>query len=112
MRTLIVSIVAVLVAGCTSASMGPYWSRAGATRAQLIDESGKCYRDSIDDNYPAMLPGPGSTSRLLPRSEPPPALWTRAPRQAGLERFDEQQRYERCMSAHGWVPGRAAPPTR
>ncbi len=111
MRTLVVSIVAVLVAGCTSTSMGPYWSRAGATRAQLIDESGKCYRASIDDDYPAALPGPGSTSRLLPRSEPPPALWTRAPRQAGLERFDEQQRYERCMSAHGWVPGRAVPPT-
>jgi hypothetical protein len=108
MRTLIVSIVAVLVAGC--ASMGPYWSRSGATRSQLIDESGMCYRASIDDDYPAALPGPGSTPRLLPRSEPPPALWTRAPRQAGLERFDEQQRYERCMHARGWVPGRASTP--
>ncbi len=109
MRTLIVSIVAVLVAGCTS--MGPYWSRAGATRAQLIDESGMCYRASIDDVYPAALAGSGSTSRLLPRSEPPPMLWNLPPRRAGLGRFDEQQRYERCLHARGWVPSRAAPPT-
>ena len=109
MRTLIVSIVAILLAGCTS--MGPYWSRAGASRAQLIDESGNCYRASIDDDAPAALPGPNPTSRLLPRSEPPPALWTRAPRQAGLGRFDEQQRYERCMHARGWNPARGAPPT-
>jgi hypothetical protein len=31
-------------------------------------------------------------------------LWKRAPRQAALEHFDEQFRYERCMRQRGWVP--------
>ena len=58
---------------------------------------------------------PAATStgpHLLPRSEPPPGVWTRAPRQAGLSRFDEQLRYERCMRDRGWSAGRNAPLTR
>jgi hypothetical protein len=101
MRTIILTVLAGLIAGCVTAPA--YWSRPGATLPQLADESTACYRASLDEDSPSALPGPGSSVRLLPRSEPPPKLWARAPRQVALEHFDEQLRYERCMHQRGWV---------
>lgn len=106
MRTMILTALAGLIAGCATTTA--YWDRPGATLTQVASESEACYRTSLDEDSPSALPGPGSSVRLLPRSEPPPALWTRAPRQAAFERFDEQQRYERCMRLRGWAPVRSA----
>ena len=108
MRATILTVLVALLAGCTSA----YWDRPGATLPVLARESEGCYRDAVDMEAPAALPGPSGGPRLLPRSTPPPKLWARAPRQASLEHFDEQMRYERCMVARGWVPGPTAVPTR
>ena len=47
---------------------------------------------------------------MLPRTEPPPKLWERAPRDAGFERYDEQLRNERCMRVRGWEPARVTTP--
>jgi hypothetical protein len=113
MRKAIVSAVTLLVvAGCSASTAAPYWSRPGGTRTQLVDDSTACYRASFDDEYPSALPGAASTSQLLPRSEPPPRVWTLPPRDAGLGRFDEQLRYERCMRDRGWSAGRTTPLTR
>jgi hypothetical protein len=109
MRTAIASAVVLLVAGCSTSTSLPYWGRPGATRAQLVDDTSTCYRASLDDEYPSALPGAASTSQLLPRSEPPPRVWTLPPREAGLGRFDEQLRYERCMRDRGWAATRSAP---
>lgn len=110
MRLTLIGILSLLVAGCATAP--PYWSRPGAHRTQLIDESEACYRTALGDEFPSALPGPGTGPRLLPRSEPPPEVWTLAPRRSGLARFDEQLRYERCMRERGWAAGRTAPLTR
>jgi hypothetical protein len=102
MRTIILTVLAGLIAGCAATTS--YWDRPGATLTQVASESDACYRASLDEDSPSALPGPGSSVRLLPRSDPPPVLWKRAPRQAALEHFDEQFRYERCMRQRGWVP--------
>ena len=106
MRRLIVTVLAGLLAGCTSS----YWSRPGATLQVLATESDACYRSALDFDAPSALPGPTGRPLLLPRSTPPPKLWQRAPWEASFEHFDEQLRYERCMSARGWEVGRAAAP--
>jgi len=106
MRTMILTVLAGLLAGCATTTA--YWDRPGATLSQVAGESATCYRASLDEDSPSAFPGAGSSVRLLPRSEPPPALWTRAPRQAAFEHFDEQQRYDRCMRLRGWVPVRSA----
>ena len=106
MRTIILTVLAGLIAGCTTTTA--YCDRPGDTLPQVASESATCYRTSLDEDSPSALPGPDSSVRLLPRSEPPPALWTRAPRQAAFEHFDEQLRYERCMRLRGWVPVRSA----
>jgi hypothetical protein len=102
MRTMILTVLAGLLAGCATTTA--YWDRPGATLPQVASESEACYRASLNEDSPSALPAPGSSVRLLPRSEPPPALWKRAPRQAAFEHFDEQFRYERCMRQLGWVP--------
>jgi hypothetical protein len=106
MRTLTLTVLAGLLAGCTNA----YWSRPGATLPVLASESDACYRASLDFDAPSALPGPSGRPLLLPRSAPPPKLWQRAPWEAGFERFDEQLRYERCMVTRGWEAARAAAP--
>jgi hypothetical protein len=101
MRIIILTVLAGLAAGCTTV----YWDRPGATLSQVASESETCYRASLDEESPSAFAGSGDSGpRLLPRSEPPPALWKRAPRQAAFEHFDEQMRYERCMRGRGWVP--------
>jgi hypothetical protein len=107
MRTLVLTVLAGLLAGCTNA----YWARAGATLPDLANESDACYRASIEADAPSALPGPSGAPRLLPRTTPPPRLWQRAPREAAFERYDEQLRYERCMASRGWEPARAVAPT-
>jgi hypothetical protein len=107
MKTLILAVLAGLLAGCTNA----YWSRPGSTLPVLASESDTCYRASLDVDAPSALPGPAGRPRLLPRSTPPPKLWQRAPREAAFERYDEQLRYERCMVSRGWEPARAGAPT-
>jgi hypothetical protein len=99
---MVLTIFVGLTAACTTTTA--YWDRPGATLPQLVSEANGCYRDALGEESPSALPAAGTGPRLLPRSEPPPALWKRAPRQAGLERFDEQLRYERCMRARGWLP--------
>jgi hypothetical protein len=103
MRMVGVAVLAGLVAGCGATTA--YWDRPGATLPQLAHESETCYREAIGEDSPSALPASEARGvRLLPRSEPPPALWKRPPRQAALERYDEQLRYERCMRARGWTP--------
>ena len=98
--------LALMLSGCTTA----YWDRPGAQLPDLASESEACYQAALDPETPAAFPARGATERLLPRTEPPPALWKRPPREAALEYFDEQLRYERCMRALGWQPVRTAPP--
>jgi hypothetical protein len=101
MRNVILAVLAGLLVGCGTTTA--YWDRPGANLTQVVSESEACYRAALDDDSPSALATAESSMRLLPRSEPPPALWKRAPRQAGFGRFDEQQRYERCMRQRGWV---------
>jgi hypothetical protein len=108
MRQLILTALVGLLAGCTNA----YWDRPGASLPALVRESDTCYRDAVDLDAPSALPSTATGPGLLPRSTPPPKLWTRPPREASLERFDEQLRYERCMVARGWVPGPTSVRTR
>src|SRR5690349_19630012 len=115
MRTIITtSAIVLLMAGCSTApalstSAQPYWARPGATRDELVNDTTACYRASLDDQYPSALPGATSNSKVLPLSEPPPRIWTLSPRETGLERFDEQLRYERCMRDRGWLATRTTP---
>ena len=110
MKTIVLAVLAGLLAGCGTTTA--YWDRPGANLTQVVSESEACYRAALDDDYPLALARTESSVRLLPRSEPPPALWKRAPRQAGFERFDEQQRYERCMRQRGWAATGSAPVRR
>jgi hypothetical protein len=96
--------------GCTTASPDRYWDRPGASLPQLAHEAGRCYEDAVKEDSPAALAVSRGSVPLLPRTEPPPALWTRAPRDVTLERFDEQLRYERCMRALGWRPVKTSSP--
>jgi hypothetical protein len=107
MRAVGLITMTIVLAGCTSA----YWDRPGATLPDLAHESEACYQAALDPETPAAFPGSGPANPLLPRTQPPPKLWTRAPRDAGFERFDEQARYERCMEMRGWVPARVTTPT-
>lgn len=104
MRLIALTLLAGLTVGCAATTS--YWSRPGSNLPQLASESEACYRQAIGDDSPSAFPAsdPSRAVQLLPRSDPPPALWKRAPRQAGFERFDEQARYERCMRERGWVP--------
>lgn len=108
MSTLRLICLALVLTACATAYRDPkaYWTRPAATLPVLADESTACYRASLDEESPAAFPSPSSSPRLLPRTEPPPKLWEREPRQAGFERFDEQLRYERCMRVRGWQPTR------
>jgi hypothetical protein len=111
----IINLIAVVVA--LTACAGPYrdpkayWARPGATLPELADEAHACYRSALDPDMPSAFPGTGPTNPLLPRTQPPPKLWERAPHDATLERFDEQLRYERCMRVRGWQPARMTTPT-
>jgi hypothetical protein len=104
MRLIALTVLVGLTAGCASATTA-YWDRPGSNLPQLARESETCYRAATAEESPSALPAsqPAPGGRLLPRSEPPPALWKRAPRQAAFERYDEQLRYERCMREQGWV---------
>jgi hypothetical protein len=105
--TTVLAVLALLATGCTTA----YWERPGASLPDLASESEACYQTAIAEESPAAFATNVGRPRLLPRTEPPPKLWKRAPREAALERFDEQLRYERCMRQRGWQPVRAVPPT-
>ncbi|HEU5194121.1 MAG TPA: hypothetical protein VFW70_05220 [Methylomirabilota bacterium] len=111
MRHLSLIAVTLALAACATPYKDPraYWARPDGTLVQLVDESEACYRDSVDAESPAAFPNGAAGPRLLPRTEPPPKLWERAPRNAGFEKFDEQLRYERCMRVRGWRPTRTAP---
>jgi hypothetical protein len=105
MRILMLSCLALtalvlFLAGCSTA----YWSRPGSELPDLASESHACYASAIGGESPAAFPAqsPRGSARLLPSTEPPPQLWERSPRQAGFARFEEQQRYERCMQQRGW----------
>jgi len=102
MRITLLTIFVGLTAACATTTA--YWDRPGATLPQLVSEADSCYREAVGEESPAALAKADAQPRLLPRSEPPPALWKRAPSQAGLARFDEQARYERCMRTRGWLP--------
>jgi len=104
--TSLITVLAITATGCTTA----YWDRPGAGLSDVASESEACYQTAILDESPAALATNVGRPPLLPRTEPPPKLWKRAPREAGLEHFDEQLRYERCMRQRGWRAVRAVPP--
>jgi hypothetical protein len=106
MRAIIVTLLAGLTAGCAVTTS--YWQRPGATLSDVATDSESCYQTSLDFESPSAFPS-GNGARLLPRTTPPPRLWARPPRQAALERFDEQMRYEHCMRDRGWLPAGSAP---
>lgn len=112
MRVISLIAVTLAVTACATAYTDPraYWGRPDATLPQLADEAEACYRAALDAETPSAFPAPVSGPRLLPRTEPPPKLWERAPRQAGFEKFDEQLRFERCMRVRGWRPQRTEAP--
>jgi hypothetical protein len=105
--------LALVLAACATPYKDPqaYWTRPAATLPELADEAGSCYRTSLDADTPSAFPSGSAGPRLLPRTEPPPKLWEREPRQAGFEHFDEQLRYERCMRVRGWRPARSTTPS-
>ena len=116
MRVMGLLVAVATLAGCSAAAWDrsgqvlparAYWGRPGATLPVLADESQACYHAAIGDDAPAALPGPGPGRQLLPRTEPPPKLWERAPRKAGFEHVDEELRYDRCMKARGWQARRS-----
>ena len=110
--TTLISVTLVLAA-CATPYHDPraYWTRPDATLPVLAEEADACYRAALDVEAPAAFPSAESGPRLLPRTEPPPKLWERSPREAGFERYDEQLRYERCMRVRGWRPGRTTVPS-
>jgi hypothetical protein len=109
MRIPTVCLLVSALAGCTMTYPGAYWERPGATLPQLAHEADRCYEAAIQDESPAALAVARGTVPLLPRTEPPPALWKRSPRSASLEHLDEQLRYDRCMRAAGWRPTQVTP---
>ena len=113
MKIFILVLLAGVLGGCAGkgAVMTAYWSRPGATLPDLASESDTCYQAAVDMAEPSALPCPTGGPKLIPRVTPPPKLWSRLPREAGFERFDEQLKYERCMTARGWVPAKLAAPT-
>jgi len=113
MRLISLTAALIVLTACATPYWDPkaYWTRPDATLPQLADESGACYRSSLDPDMPSAFPGTSPTNPLLPRSSPPPKLWERAPRDVTFERFDEQLRYERCMRIRGWKPARVTTPT-
>jgi hypothetical protein len=113
MRTLGIAVAALALTACSTTywDRNAYWDRPGATLPVLAHESGSCYQAALDPDTPSAFPGSGPANPVLPRTQPPPKLWERAPRDAGFERFDEQARYERCMRVLGWRPARVTTPT-
>ena len=90
--------LAALAAGCTTA----FWDRPGATRLTLAEDTQAGYRGAADASWPAALPGGRAGQPGVRVDQPPPALWRRAPNEAGFVTFDEQKRYERCMRELGY----------
>ncbi|HEV8473368.1 MAG TPA: hypothetical protein VGR82_11390 [Methylomirabilota bacterium] len=110
MKTLAATVVPVLLLAACATPM--YWTKPGATRTVLVDDTEACYRIALlsTDSPSALAREAGSTSGLrMPLSAPPPELWNRAPREVGFERFDERLRYEKCMTDLGYRPTRPAP---
>jgi hypothetical protein len=114
MRAITVLLLVLCATGCTTAYRDPnaYWGRPGARLPELADEAEACYQAAVDAESPSAFAISTNGPRLLPRTEPPPKVWERAPQQVALERFDEQARYDRCMRARGWQPVKVVPPGR
>jgi hypothetical protein len=114
MRVIATVLLMLAATGCTTAYTDPksYWGRPGARLPELADEAEACYQASVAAESPSAFAVASDAPRLLPRTEPPPKVWERAPHQAALQRFDEQARYDRCMRARGWQPIKAVPPAR
>jgi hypothetical protein len=115
MRVIALLLLTLAATGCTATAYWDpksYWSRPGARLPELADETGACYQAAVEAESPAALAVATNGPRLLPRTEPPPKVWERAPHQVGLERFEERARYGRCMRARGWQPAKVVSPTR
>jgi hypothetical protein len=111
MKALAPLTLVLLLAACATPS---YWTKPGATRPVLAHDTEACYRAALSSaDYPSALsqpaPSPTTPSPATARSTPPSELWTRAPRDAGFERFDERLRYEKCMADLGYQTTRPAP---
>jgi hypothetical protein len=111
MSALALTAVVLVLGGCSTSNTyttyTTYWTRPGATLEEVAHESEACYRkavEAVEGEFPSAFPAAsGSNSaRVLPPTEPPPKLWTLAPREAKFARFDEQLKYERCMRQRGW----------
>jgi len=113
MRVISLTALTLILAACATPYHDPkaFWTRPDATLPELADESTACYRASLDADTPSAFPSGSTGPALLPRTQPPPKLWERTPREAGFERPDEQLRYERCMRVRGWRPGRTTVPS-
>lgn len=98
----LVPLAALAIGACTTA----FWDRPGATQLARAQDTEACYRGALGAPLPAALPRATAGAPSAPSDQPPPALWRRAPSEAGFARFDEQLRYDRCMRDLGYRPSR------
>lgn len=109
MKALAPVTLALLLAACATP---PYWTKPGADRLVLADDTEACYWAALaSTDWPsALLRAPASPDTPgLALAAPPPELWNRAPRKVGFDRFDERWRYEKCMADLGYQTTRPAP---
>jgi hypothetical protein len=108
MKVIAPVLAALLLAACATPA---FWTKSGASRGTLADDTERCYKEALSDAYPSASPRTDSSSTApglaTPRTTPPPQLWTRAPRDIGFEHFDERLRYERCMAVQGYQATRS-----
>ncbi len=97
--------MATALTGCSER----FWARPDTPLPTLARDAEGCYRRAVAAEA-AALPGPDARrGPLLLTTEPPPAVWERAPASAGFTRFDEQLRYEACMTERGYRTARTRP---
>jgi hypothetical protein len=100
----VVLLTALAAGSCTPA----FWDRPGADRLARARDTEACYRGALGAPLPAALPSATAAAPSALGDQPPPALWGRAPSEAGFARFDEQLQYDRCMRDLGYRPTRPA----
>ncbi|HXH83765.1 MAG TPA: hypothetical protein VNN07_12675 [Candidatus Tectomicrobia bacterium] len=102
---------ALAMAGVLAGCAQPFWTRPETGLPRIARDANRCYETAVAPAG-AALPAAAAAERrgaLLPATQPPPELWERAPGDSGFTRFDEQLRYEACMTRLGYRPTRPRP---